>query len=511
MKTETHQLPRKLGQGRSAEVYLDRDADGRTVVRKIFRGERISQLVLLLLTGAANPYTWCQAAIRAAFARRKILELLVSYWFGTRLRLPRTFGWRWNRGHRAYELECELIDGRHAPLLGPREAATEDPLHDLVSGVMRPLQRHLAAAGFDGLVWQAGRGNPVAASNFMLEQPAATGDAAGRLSWAWIDLESGVPALFAMNPLATLGFYLPKSLHHRRWLFDDVDVLALRRYLEQHRADIEQAIGREALPELLRQVADLDHYQDQWRSIPRHRRSIAYELSQGRISTRQAEHFASRPVRWTARLIATGAARGARRLATRASRQLARLLGLDVGRLARKTWRFAASQRYRARLARRLVAVRLFEWTERRFLDSAELRCLLRQLKRDDASSYLTDFAVHLMLKPAVKTLQWLAVPAAVAAGWLDLTTAVVLMVGGGLFVRTLYTCGRLAQAVAGGQRRPWVALGVGLLPVVGNAAYPAQLLHSSTEENGELARFMLYDASAAIGRALPVWGGADS
>ena len=36
--------------------------------------------------------------------------------------------------------------------------------------VMRPLQRRLVEAGFDGVAWQAGLGNPVAANNFMLER-----------------------------------------------------------------------------------------------------------------------------------------------------------------------------------------------------------------------------------------------------------------------------------------------------------------------------------------------------
>ena len=41
------------------------------------------------------------------------------------------------------------------------------------------------------------------------------------------------------------------------------------------------------------------------------------------------------------------------------------------------------------------------------------------------------------------------------------------------------------------GQRRPWVALAVGLFPVIGNLAYPLQLLFTSLERNGGLARFI--------------------
>ncbi len=85
---------------------------------------------------------------------------------------------------------------------------------------------------------------------------------------------------------------------------------------------------------------------------------------------------------------------------------------LDLRRRLRQTWRFASSQRYRARSARRLVSLRILDWAERGFLDRAGSERLRAELSSDDASSYLTDFAVHLMIKPAVKTFQWLVVPA---------------------------------------------------------------------------------------------------
>ncbi len=482
-------------------------------MRKVFSGDLASKLVLYLLTGAGNAYAWCESAIRSAFARRRILAHLVRYWFGDQLRLPRTGGWRWNSDHLAYELECELIEGSHLPLRGPGDAGGQDPLRELVHEVMKPLQGHLEAAGFDGLVWQAGRGNPVAASNFMLERPAAgaTSQDAGARRWVWIDLESGVPALFALNPLATAKYYLPKSLHHRGWLFDDVDVAKLRRYLWQHRQDLESTLGAEALHEVERQVDNLESSQKHWKSMPRHRRSISQQLARGRITARQAEHYRTRPLRWQARLAAAAAARCAARLPGLIRRQLARLAGVRFVLLARRSWRFSTSQRYRERLARAFVANRLRHWAERGFLDSREVARLRRQLRHDETSAYLTDFVVHLLIKAPIKAAQWLLIPPALALGWLDLSTAAVLIVAGGFIGRTLYTCARMVQAVVRGRRRPWVALGFGLLPMAGNAAYPAQLLYGSTERRGDLARFILYDTLAAAGRSVPIWGGADS
>ncbi len=507
----------KLGQGRAAEVFLTRDHRGRPAVRKVFGGDGASKLVLYLLTGAGNAYSWCEAAIRTAFARRRILEHLVRFWFGDTLRLPRTNGWRWSSDHRAYELECELIEGSHAPLRGPAgpagpagpgEGPEADPVRELVRDVMKPLQRHLEASGFDGLLWQAGRGNPVAASNFMLERPAA---GANRRRWAWIDLESGVPALFALNPLATASFYLPKSLHHRSWLFDDVDVPKLRDYLLRSRRDLESALGSEALHDVWRQVDELERWQHHWKSMPRHRRSISQELARGRITAHQAEHYRRRPVRWQVRLAASALVRCVTRAPDLVRRMLAWLRRVNPSRLVARSWRFSTSQRYRERLARAFVAARLRHWAGRGFLAPRELASLRRQIGREETSAYLTDFVVHLMIKAPIKAAQWLLIPPAVALGWLDMAAAAFLMVAGGFIGRTAYTCCRAIQAFLRGQRRPWVALGSGLLPVIGNAAYPAQLLYGSTERTGELARFILYDTLAAAGRSVPIWGGADS
>ena len=496
---------KKIGAGRSAEVFQDRDGAGRAMVRKVFTGDPLSKVVLVLLTGSANPYTWCRAAMVTAVLRRQILSILVGYWFGPRLRLPRGQGHAWNEEHRAFELRSELIDGRHLPLHGPDPEAV-DLLPELYGQVMRPLQGHLAAAGFDGLVWQAGRGNPVAANNFMVEGEP------GDHTWVWIDLESGVPALFAMNPLATLGYYLPRSWRHGRWLFDDVHVPTLRGYLSDHGAELEQALGADAVRELLQATDELERSQDQWRGIPRHVRAITYERSRGRLSEDQAAYFEAHPWRWYVHLVAGALPRLAAHVPPLV-RKVWRKLEPYVRptRLLRFAWRLAVSQRYRAHISRRVVLRRLRSWRRRRFLDADEHRELRSQLRHEEVSAYLTDFGMHLAIKPFVKPVQWFLLPALLASGAISVATAALLVVSGGSIARTLYTGGRMAQAWTRGMRPPWIALAIGLLPVVGNAAYPAQLLYCSTESTGGVARFILYDALGTMGRAIPIWGGSDS
>ena len=107
-----------VGRGRSANVYVGRDGDGRRVAHKIFTPDALSRLVFYALEGAPNPYGWNEDAIATALARRQILGRLVEFWFGGRLSLPAVYGTAWNEQAHAYELRCEFIEGRHLPLRG---------------------------------------------------------------------------------------------------------------------------------------------------------------------------------------------------------------------------------------------------------------------------------------------------------------------------------------------------------------------------------------------------------
>ena len=115
------------------------------------------------------------------------------------------------------------------------------------------------------------------------------------------------------------------------------------------------------------------------------------------------------------------------------------------------------------------------------------------------------------MIKPFMKVLQWWIFPALFFMGAINEVVLAVALVAGGGAGRTLYTLGRMAQAAMAGQRLPWIALGLGTLPVVGNTAYPAELVACSIGSARVLARFILYDVFASMGRAIPVWGGADT
>jgi len=175
-------------------------------------------------------------------------------------------------------------------------------------------------------------------------------------------------------------------------------------------------------------------------------------------------------------------------------------------------WRFVSSQKSRTFFARSYVTGRIQAWRNRGFLGKDSVKGLRSELRCDVASDYLTDFGVHLAIKPAVKVTQWWIVPGLFAAGVIESgLVAAAILVSGGAIGRTLYTTGRLTQSVFSGQRKPWLALGIGVLPVIGNTAYPCQLIYHGKNSEHCIARFILNDTFARIGYHFPIWGGPDT
>ena len=536
IEEKTHREPtpsteRLLGKGRSALVYRARSDDGQSVARKVFEGEWLANLVHVLLHGAPNPYTWSDKAIGAVVARRELLATLVEYWFDDKLRLPTFVAARWNPQARAYEIQMELITGRPAALHHAFSADRDGELRDLHHRVMKPLQRHLIQSGFDGLVWQAGMANPVAASNFLLDStqrtssPAVTGPNGIKAcvdvsendpdrpfgAWVWIDLESGVPALFPLNPWALMRFYLPKSLQHGGPLFDDVDEPKLTAYLQDHRDEMIKKFGQNRFDRMLELACQIGRCQHAWRSMRRIDRSVTCAHKRGKINQAQADSYRQRPIAWYSRLFVRGVKSGFKKLGRKIRSFLSTFTPRWIWSKVCMTAHFLVSQKYRARIGRVLVVHRIASWARRRQLFPHEARVLRLHVKSEEATEYLADFGIHLAIKPLIKFSQWVILPALHGAGVISLNTMMIGIVSGGLIGRTVYTLFRLIQMTMRGREKPWIALMVGCLPVVGNAAYPAQIIYTSTERDHDVARFILYDLFTWAGRALPIWGGPDT
>ena len=473
---------------------------------KIFEAHSLTKVVQWIFLGSANPYVWNESAIRCALLRRQILAELVPYWLGPRVGVANAFGFDWNEDHRAFELHTELSPGRAVDLHHPLRTNGGNQLGELLHEVMAPLQEHLIEAGFDGLVWQAGKGNPVALNNWLYEPRSAGGG-----TWRWIDLESGVPALAPLNPWALFSFYLPRSVAYGRPLFDDVSPRRLRDYLERHAAGLRSQIGKQGLERLIELSSRLETRQRDWKSLRRIDRSLGYRLSQGEIDQKEAARYRDRPLQWYAResrRAAASALRGTHRLL----RRFVDWLGsIDLGQLGVAVGRFLTSQRYRAGVARHYLAGRIDAWRSRGQLGAGDAEVLRSHLDCEESGSYLTDFGVHVAVKPLVKSIEYWVFPALFALGLINEVTLALAVLSGGAIARSAYTVGRIVQSAVRGREKPWFALIVGVVPVFGNFAYPLQVLYSSTEQDEHLARFILYDGCARIGAHLPIWGGRDT
>jgi hypothetical protein len=496
---------RRLGAGRSGQVFEEVTADGRSLACKVFLPDGASSLVNQLLTGAVNPYRWNRHAVDCAVLRRRILAPLVQCWFGGELRLPETEGSRWDAEHRAFELRAERVKGRHTQLRHSLGGGDTDEVSELVRRIMRPLQHYLAESGFDGLLWQAGKGNPVAAANYMRDLSR------GAARWVWIDAESGVPALFPMAAWTLATTYLPLSVKHRRWLFDDVDVARLRRYVERNAAELRAAVGTAALEALRSDISALENSQWEWRSLGRHQRGVESHLVTGKLSSDAAATFRGRPLRWAAHLARRAAWSVLRRTGSRCRAAWARVSGSWSLRALESYAAFFASSSRRRRWAGHHVRRRILDWRRRGMLSPETAGAVRASMDSDVASEYLADFGVHLAIKPAVKVLTWLSLPILALGGLADHWTLVGLLAFSGALGRTLYTGGRTLQAALGRRPCPWVALGIGVLPVIGNAAFPIQLLAATRGQRGLVARFLVHDILSGLGRRLPIWGGADT
>ena len=467
---------RRIGRGRSGEVFLDTSTYPLPAAAKAFTGDRLADLVHLILGGAPNPYRWCEDAVWAAFWRRRIVADLVRYWLPDQLEVAEPLGVVWNSELRAWELHARFAEAYATALHHPFSATRDGEQRALQNEVMQPLQRHLREAGFDGLLWQAGLGNPVAANNFLVNERRRHGRTEPGPRWTWIDLESGVPALFPLDPRPLLAFYVPRSSRHRRPLFDDVDLAQLERYLERHRADLAERLGAEAPERLQRAATHLARHQERWHARGRTRAGVEAALALGTIDPQQADHYLRHPARWQLHQARELARTGVGAFAALPAAVWRRVRRLLTPWLARSAVRFVLSQSHRSRVARLYVLGRIRHWRRRRQITPLEAGWLRRVARRDDQAAYLSDLAVHLAIKPLYKGGAVLGLPLLAQAGMIPLWGVALGLLLAGPTCRSLYTAARVVQNRLHSRPAPWAALAVGLLPIVGTAAFPVQI-----------------------------------
>ena len=189
-------------------------------------------------------------AVECAKLRRNILKMLVPVWTVGEVEVAGAKTVIWNSVQITFELQTRFVRGRAASLDHSLRTDLDDEAVSLWRRTMPALRKHLEYAGFYGLLWQAGIGNPVALNNFLLEstigEPQTGRTEAGNERWVWIDLESGVPAIFPISPKVFFQYSLAHWWRLGRPLFDDVDVSRLENYLQSNEEELQLALGDDA-------------------------------------------------------------------------------------------------------------------------------------------------------------------------------------------------------------------------------------------------------------------------
>ncbi len=508
MKAEEKIQDKIIGKGRSGQVYRKTDSSGKDLAVKVFSGvDGLTDFVNYVLTGAPNPYAWNEDAVESAHYRREVLSLLISFWFKSGVRIAKSYGTDWHETEKAFKITTEFISGRPVALRHPFSNDTDKELASLVKGVMKPLEKKLIEAGFDGLVWQAGKGNPIALNNFLLDR---NGD------WVWIDAESGVPALFPLNPLSLLSFYIPKSLKFRRPMFDDVDIIKLRNYIETNHDQLGKKLGDDKLTWLHEYVRRLDIYQKKWKSVKRIQKSIQYQLKKEHITTRQAEWYTKHPMIWITKEFGKLFKRALVKFFVKLPLKIVNILfSLKYWTILKKSFRFIFIGHYRKNKTEELINGRLADWEKRGQLKPEHSEFLQKQTQKESTSPYLADFIILMGLKPLTNIIELIILPALYASGFIGEAALAIGVAFGGIIYRTAYTVGKIIYenlALKEEERHPrWIALIIGLIPTFGNLAYPTQMVYAANTKSPELAEFLLYDISARIGAKIPIWGGKDT
>jgi hypothetical protein len=505
----------EIGRGRSGIVYLHNDGQGHELACKVFDSRGLTKLVQWLTLGAPNPYMWNIDAANCAKIRRDILQSLVPVWMEGEVKVAGARAVVWNSTQTTFELRTRFVHGRAASLYHSLRDDQHDEALCLWQQTMPKLRSHLKQSGFDGLLWQAGIGNPVALNNFLFERSGqewqTDQSVAGDGCWVWIDLESGVPAIFPASLKVFFQYSLAQWWRLGRPLFDDVDVNCLNDYLQSNAEELQLALGEDGYETIKLNATSLAEHQHKWKSIGRLHASIQYRLAQGEIDELQANYYSKHWIRW----FLSEAGRGMRAF-TRALRGLFVSIGKYVLQFnflnfVRSGWRFLISQKYREAMVHRYLDGRIEIWSGRGQLSDAHAQVLREQIGSPDSSVYITDFGIHIAIKPAVKATQYWLLPALFAFGVLGGPTTAFLILTGGALGRSAYTAGRMIQSFAKGYERPWIALVVGVFPLIGNLAYPTQMVYSAGGKDEKLARFMLDDAFSRLGRHFPIWGGEDT
>jgi hypothetical protein len=496
-----------LGKGRSASVYKVK-ASGKTIARKVFTGSRTADFVMSLFYGAPVDYQWCEAAVKTAFYRRKVLAELLDFWFGDVLTISKPIGTGKDEETGYFYLDAEFVKGEAAELYNPFSIKHISEYHDLKDKIFPDLQQKLMESGFIGTVWQAGYGQPCSIANFLCVKYAEDME---KERWVWIDAESGVPALASHSIFKQLGFYIPQAIKRGRVLFDDVDEEILNLYILENEKDLRKKLGEKGFSELQNDISLLITEFNKWREETRFTRILKYFRNKEVISEDKYTNLLSKKDSKLGFM-----------LGIYFPRQLKMGLSFIGNKLLKivKTFnpvkwclffiKSGISRKYRIEKSRNFVIKRIGEWEELGRITNKQKGSLEKELYLRESNQYLADFGVFLALKPFGYFVKLCIVPILLFYGLLSPEAVVFIFAFFSLSIRFLYAFIRALEDLIRHGSFPYIAVLVAPIPTLGTLAYPCQMVHSARKGH-TVSRFIMYEVFSAIAKKIPIWGGYNS
>ncbi len=493
-----------IGHGHSASVYRIM-GDQQSIARKVFTGSKIANLIHTLFYGAPSDYSWCEAAVKAAFFRRRVLAQLVNFWFGSEVQVAAALSFGKDEQTGCWYLDTQFVAGRLAQLNTPFIASGEIEYHNLRDHIMKSLHHHLLQAGFIGTVWQAGMGQPCAYANFLWSEERAEN---GKNIWHWIDLESGMPAIFSHDPLKLLGYYIPQACKRRRILFDDLDIPALQEYLRANASSLGERLGEQSHAKLLEDAEALIQAHELWSQESRFSRSLSYHHGRGRITPAEFRYYRDHPVSWFMKLFPLMLREYMPRLSAYLKQSWRRLFPwLNPMIWMQYFLKLIFVRDFRIAFCEVFVHQGIAHWQKSHQMTERQGKTLEDEMKKTKAQQFLADFGVHLAFKPLQYFFRLIVIPISWNAGLITTATAGILIFFIGIFLRFSYTLFRCLEELLRRHPPPLVALLVSCLPVIGTNAFPIQMLQAAGK-GGLLSQFIIYEFFSRIAGYIPIWGG---
>ncbi|MBI2134135.1 hypothetical protein HYU11_05650 [Candidatus Woesearchaeota archaeon] len=482
----------EIGRGKSG-VVTKVNVDREVIARKTFVGDPFADFFTMLSTGAPNHYGWNEDAISCAYYGRRILSPLLRFW-EPNITISNAVGIGWDEKRKAYYLDTEFIEGSSPCLQTPFSRNQE---FEAVCESLETIREHLVQSGFYGKKWQTD--NLRAINNLKLT----------KMGTVLIDMESGgaqFPWQILINPVKFFRYYLPMTLHFKRPLYDDVDVKRLTEYVNENIGGLEQVLDSVEVSNLEQDISALAFHQERWKSMSKAECGIEFALKKGKITGEQAEYYRAHTNIWAMTIAAGLARKGAQTLFSDVPKSVLRWAGsVDYRKAAKTAWKYVSSLDYRTEKAREYVERRIKSWETKGQISSEEADSLRRPLEHERVLGYLPDFGVHGFIFAASKA-TYIA-PALYFMHLID-EQAGIFILSGGSIARLLYTSARLAENAVKKKEKPYTALALSGIHIIGNLAYPIQILRSGNEDEKKLAEFLIYDFFTTIGRRIPVYGG---